>query len=503
MTGSADLPAPADSLAVAEAAYLDAREAWDRHAIALARGEPAVGLERAARDALGRARALVGAVPDVVSADDRHALATMLDRLATLGDEGHEGDSPLYAAYTRATESLVVDGEPIARLAILGRLAREADPARRRELFRALEPVWRVVDGDGGAASPYRALLRDAAARYSRDGSPLAANAAALGIDPRAVESWCVGILDAWRDAAGDADPIEPWDWWWAAGEAERGLTDEIPVGRLLPIARGHAASLGADVDALGIRFDLEPRAGRPPVPVASTEFGARPRRQARGDSTGQPWVFASYTQGGLGELTELVHEVGHAIHIAAIRTRPAFADWPDSDALTEAIAEVLALDTAEPAWQQAHLGAATTERESIRGRYADVALDAAWALFEIRLLAAPDQRPNDVWTSITREWLGIAPHPEWAWWAIRGQLVSDPGYMANYAIGAVLAADLRAALRREVGDWLAGNERWYAVASDRLFRFGLERRSGDVIRDLLGRAPDPRAVVSEIGRMR
>ena len=165
-------------------------------------------------------------------------------------------------------------------------------------------------------------------------------------------------------------------------------------------------------------------------------------------------------TDGGLDELTELVHETGHAIHIAAIRTRPAFADWPDSDAFTEALAELISLDTAEPAWQRRWLpgGAVVAGSVAIRGRYAEIALDAAWALFEIRLHAAPDRRPNDVWTGSTSTWLGIAPHPELSWWAMRGQLVEAPGYMANYAIGAVIAEDLRAAIREDRGDWTDGD---------------------------------------------
>ena len=45
--------------------------------------------------------------------------------------------------------------------------------------------------------------------------------------------------------------------------------------------------------------------------------------------------MFATYRTGGLDNLNELLHETGHAVHIAAIHTRPAFADWPDSDPLT------------------------------------------------------------------------------------------------------------------------------------------------------------------------
>ncbi len=473
------------SLDEAEAAFLTARAAWDRHGIAVARGVGRV--EEVAADAerlTAHARGLLDDIADPSSAEDRRALETMRGRIAEFGALDDDDEDGLDAAFTAASQALTVDGRPIQRLAILGRLAGEPDAARRRTLFLALEPLWRAIDGDGGRQSPYRALLRDSASAVDATGE---------------VETWCRALLDAWRSALGDGPPIEPWDWWWAAGEAERTLGARLPVDRLSPIAVAHARALGADVEALGIGFDIQPRPGRPPVAVAYTEFGGRPRKVPDGWSTGRPWVFGSYTLGGLGELTELVHEIGHAVHIAAIRTRPAFADWPDSDAFTEALAEVLALDTAEPEWQQRWIGASVTEAQAIRGRYADVALDTAWALFEIRMLRDPDQRPNDVWTAITGEWLRIAPHPEWSWWAIRGQLASDPGYMTNYAVGAVLAADIRQRLRSLIHD----DREWYRVASERLLRFGQERSSGDVIRDLLGRAPDARAVVAEIARMR
>jgi hypothetical protein len=126
-----------------------------------------------------------------------------------------------------------------------------------------------------------------------------------------------------------------------------------------------------------------------------------------------EPWVIGTYAGGGLGELTELVHETGHALHLAAIRTRPAFADWPDSEAFTEALAELTALDTAEHAWQQQWLGVSAPDAVSLRGRYAEVILDICWALFEIRLHGDPDRRPNDVWTDLTSTYLSIAPHPE------------------------------------------------------------------------------------------
>ena len=111
-------------------------------------------------------------------------------------------------------------------------------------------------------------------------------------------------------------------------------------------------------------------------IPVAFTT-GGRPG----------PWVFATYREGGLGNLAELLHESGHALHYAAIRTRPAFIEPPaDHAAFFEAIAELLGWDVHEPAFQARHLGVSVEPRLAALDRYGGVLLDACWALFEIEL---------------------------------------------------------------------------------------------------------------------
>lgn len=535
-------------LQVAEAAYLAAREAHDRREVGLAlgTGTPADGpaFEEAARTARGRLDAVDARDLDEA---DRRALATMRQLLAevTRGDhdlgvvEPADDDSPdgdegggagvasadaepagdyevlhdeLQRAYAGSADRLVVDDRPDTRREILGEIALEPDDGRRRRLFLALEPLWRAVHGDGGASSPYWRFVHASAEVWQSGRSPIEANATGLGVDAATIEAWCEAILEGWRLAAveparRDGQPdIEPWDWWWRQGEAERRLDRHLPLDRIQPLVDQWAAALGADVDRLAITWDVRPRAGRPAIPVAFTTFGGRPWRDAAGrHGASRPFVFATYLAGGFGALNELVHELGHAIHIAAIDTRPAYADWPDSDALTEAIAEVNAIDTIEPAWLGRWIEPAAGDIPLdvvLRWQYATVALDTALALFEIRAHRDPDRDPSAIWTEITSRWLGVAPHPEWPWWAMRGQLVQSPGYMANYAIGAVLAAELRAAIRAARGDWLAGDPGWYGWVSERLFRYGRERSSGDVIRELLGRPPGPASLLREIGRI-
>ena len=497
-------------------------------------------LEADSASAFDRVRAGLEALGDDLAelgAEDRRAVAAMRDGIAAaetyvLPGVEPDDDSPdqvegdadapadrydrlvhrLDAAFGRAAASLAFEGEVLTRLQLLARLAGEPDGDRRRALFLALEPLWRSVDGAADDRSPYAALIRASAARWRAGHSPIEANAAAMGVTAADIEDWAVTTLDAWRRAfveparaAGEA-AVEPWDWWWLAGEAQRSLAAALPIDALMEVNRAVHASLGADLDDLGIVFDIHPRPGRPPVAVAYTTFDGRPHRQDDGTwTTGRPTILETCTDGGLGELTELIHETGHAIHIAGIRTRPAFADWPDSDALTEALAELISLDTAEPAWQRRWLpgGASVAGSVAIRGRYAEIALDAAWALLEIRLHAAPDRRANDVWTEITSTWLGIAPHPELSWWAMRGQLVEAPGYMANYAIGAVIADDLRAAIRDARGNWTDGDPGWYPWVREHICRFGLERPTRDVLHGVLGRPPNADALLRKVMRAR
>ena len=268
--------------------------------------------------------------------------------------------------------------------------------------------------------------------------------------------------------------------------------------GRLcLPLTRRWFKGLGADPDQLHIQYDLDPRAGK--YPVAYTTFGDRPHlsdKEAGGP--GEPAVFATYRMGGLGNLVELLHETGHGLHIAGIRTRPAFADWPDSDTFTEAVADLASLDAYEPRWQVRMLGDSVRLAESLRSKYSGVILDMAWALFELRMFAAPDQDPNAVWTGITSRYLRIRPHPERSWWAMRGQLVDGPGYMLNYALGAILTAQLRARIREMRGTWTEGDEGWYPWVREALFRFGQEKPTREVVIEFLGGPMRPEALLDD-----
>lgn len=410
----------------------------------------------------------------------------------------------LYRRYGEAADAIRLGTETLDRPTVLARLATEPEAATRRALFEALAPVWRTVDGDGGDASPYRHLLRSSAERWRVHGSPIEANAVALGMPPDSIEGTLETILAAWRTIIGPGR-LEPWDYRYAVGGAARRLDGLVPADRLQALNHRYVAALGADPDQLGIVYDVLPRPGRPLIPVAFTMGmgGWAADQPARGPWTPRPpWVFATYAEGGIGNLTELLHESGHAIHMAALRTRPAFLDWAVEDtAFLEGTADVLGWDADEPAWQRHWLGEAAEPREALLSRYGAVMLDVCWALFEIELHRHPERRPNDVWTEVTTDGLGIVPHPEWSWWAIRGQLIDGPGYLANYALSAIMAAAVRARIAAARGPWFEGDPGWYGFVSDALFSAGASQTPAALLGAFLGGPLTASPLLADLGR--
>jgi hypothetical protein len=516
-------------LEAAYAVYLDAWGAWmvGHHA----GGTPA--REGALAEGLVTAHREVGARLDAhawhdVAPADRAALENIRSALADLDAwtdslDGHllpgggNGDGPTgheppevaelrrrtFEAWGTAMAGIEVGGARLDRLTAIQELAREEDPDARRRLFVAMDPGWRAVNSDDGPASPYRQLLQASSARWAREGSPVEANAAALGMAPGDVEPTMRRMLEGFRRVALGSGLVEPWDYRFAVGGLARRLDPLIPRDRLRPINDAHLAAIGADPAELRIRYDIFPRPDRPLIPTAFTvmERIAHPGADGRWIPA-RSWVFATYAEGGHGNLEELLHESGHALHDAALRARPAHQSLPpDQTAFVEAVADVVGWTTHEPAFLHRHLGAEVTLRESVIARFGGVALDAAWTLFEIELHRHPDRSPNDAWAEIAERDLGVRGRPEWSWWAGRGQLIDGPGYLANYALGAVMVAAVRARIRELRGDWSAGDPGWYAFVSEHLLQYAGARTPRDVLEAFLGGPLTADALLAEIER--
>ncbi len=521
--------APLSPLAPTEALFLEFLDARD--AVAYINSGHVDEWEGAKIDAwterqLNRHQALLANIkslePAKLPASDQAALAAINITLADFGDPSpavanapggptcadrhdksldYEGlSAALSACYREIGNKLSFEGGTIDRGGALGLWYDLEDPARRKALHDAFLPLWAALNGNNEPDSPYRRLIRLAAAEESTSGSGVAAAARAIGVSVDEVEKWLVQILAAWRDA-NPPDLIEPWDYRYSVGEANRRLAPAFPGGDIISVNDRFYLDLGVDLAALGVVYDIKDRPGQSPLAYCDflkrgrfTEDDAWQKTIAR--------VVGRYEEGGLGSLNELVHENGHATHISAIRNRPAYTDWTDT-LFTEAFADVPSWSVYEPAWQRKYLGTELPVGVSLRGLYGSAMLDVAWSLYELRMLRDPAQDPNALWTDITRDYLRIKPHPEAAWWAVRVQLVSRPGYMVNYGLGSVLTAEMRRATAKAIGSFDAGNPKWHVWTADKLLRYGSEKTAKQLLDELLGRPLSPDALLAEIQRIK
>ena len=403
----------------------------------------------------------------------------------------------LYACFAELGDQLRFENGTVTRVAALDLLTRIEEPQRRATLFMAFVPLWQAVNADGGPGSPYRRMMRMAAAKARQGGSPIDAAAHTVGVSAAETERWLEQTLDTWRQVSGDS--VEPWDYRFASGAADRALETAIPCAGLLSLNARYYRDLGFDVVKSTVIYDIDPRPGK--APLAYTDYVRRGRLE---DGVWQPTlvhVSATYTQGGIGALNELVHETGHAAHMLALRTRPAFMDLGDP-MFYEAFADVPSWSVYEPAWQQKYLGRSVATSVALRALYAGVMLDAAAALFELRMLRDANADPNLVWTDITSHYLHVKPHPELAWWAVRVQLVHEPGYMVNYGLGAVITADIRHRIAQQLGPFDSGDPRWYGWVSERLLKSGEQQETAELLRRFLGRQVSPQALLDEVRRI-
>jgi hypothetical protein len=407
---------------------------------------------------------------------------------------GRELRTALYACFSSVGDAIQFEGYNYARGDALELLDRIGEPDRRRALFMAMEPLWRAVNGENRPESPYRRMI---AAEAGHARANIADAEASLGLPAGSGERWLEQALEAWG-GAGSAATLEPWDFRYAYSGAAR--TVQACTHNLQDANALFFRDLGADLSRLRVIEDLDARPGK--APVDYTDFARVGRRAGGAWRPAIPRVSILLQEEGLGSAHELAHENGHAVHYAAIRAPPSLQMPDDLSLATESFADITGWSVFNPAWQRKYLGCASTEADGRRARLGSVILDVAWGLFEIRMARDPANDPNAVWTDITSRFLHIAPHPELSWWAVRGQLVDDPGYMITYALGAFVTADLRAHIRAKIGEFDAGNAGWYRFVSPRLLRFGGEIEPRLLLRRFLGRPVARAALLADIRKI-
>ena len=134
----------------------------------------------------------------------------------------YEGlSAALAACYREIGNTLKFEDGTIDRGGALGLWYDLEEPERRKALHDAFLPLWAALNGNNEPDSPYRRLIKLAAAAEATNGSGPEAAARAIGVTVPEVEQWLVKILEAWRDATGP-EMVEPWDYRFAIGEGGR-----------------------------------------------------------------------------------------------------------------------------------------------------------------------------------------------------------------------------------------------------------------------------------------
>ena len=136
----------------------------------------------------------------------------------------------LVACFVEIGNNLSFEGGKINRVSALDLLHATSDPVRRKAAFLVFVPLWQAINGNDERDSPYRRMIAGAAADAAKNGSEIDHVARDVGIDNAEVERWLVQMLDAWRASSGDV-MVEPWDYRYQAGEAERLLEIIHPAG--------------------------------------------------------------------------------------------------------------------------------------------------------------------------------------------------------------------------------------------------------------------------------
>ncbi len=155
----------------------------------------------------------------------------------------------LYACFAELANDLQFEDAHVTRVAAFEMLTHMEEPARRRSLFMAFVPLWQALNADDGPSSPYRRMIRMAAAEARKAGSPVDAAARTIGISKAESERWLVRILDTWRQVSGTAE-VEPWDYRFACGAAERALAEAVPRAQLQVLNQRYYQDLGLDLAA-------------------------------------------------------------------------------------------------------------------------------------------------------------------------------------------------------------------------------------------------------------
>jgi hypothetical protein len=371
----------------------------------------------------------------------------------------------------RAAEAKLAVLPDYAKREELGELAQELSASlneRRRELLVARDELEGELSGE-----------RDAVARNEtekqislRELEDVLRRAAAAAADEyqRLRERWFERLLGPERADVPTSAHLR-----WLRRLSP--LESTYPRERSVDVCVETVRALGFDLEAIpNIRLDLEDRPQKDP---RACVIAADPPEIVH---------LITRAQGGLSDYEAFLHEAGHALHYASCDPRLpwTFRAISRDHALTEIYSYILDSIAGEPGWHAAYFG--LSDEQAIENAQAAAFLDAllyrryaAKLRYELGFWSAfPEEQgssPRDYATLLT-EATGLR-------YDERGHLADmDAGfYSADYLRAWIRSAQLRAYLRREVGeDW------WRSAATGEILRGLFAEGTRPSTEDIAGR---------------
>ena len=79
--------------------------------------------------------------------------------------------------------------------------------------------------------------------------------------------------------------------------------------------------------------------------------------------------------------------------------------------------------------------------------------------------------------------------------------MIDGPGYLANYALSAIMAAAVRARIVEVRGQWFEGDPGWYRFVADALFVPGSSRPPASLLESFLGGRLTAEPLLADLSR--
>ncbi len=356
-------------------------------------------------------------------------------------EEWRQESDPRHAAVRRAEERArealaayepEVEGRRLPLPELHACFREEKQRARRRKLWYALRAHGRLL-------APHLLRLRElrnAWARAMGYENFFHYRLAREDLSETQVNSWVQQMLreteDIWNaylDWIRELSPyripgdLMPWDFWDPYAQLPPPACDSaLPSVEPLAWVRACFRELGAPVESILARSDLEPRAGKQLLAFCADI-----------DRAGDVRVMMHFT-GTVQSLRILLHELGHALYCQQWRPDlPYLLREPAHPALTEALA--LACERLLDFRQEARCPASAL-RSVVQLRWAAMVHE-----FERRFYAE-DGEPEETWWELVSRYQGIQPPDPLPGtsWASKLHLLVVPVYHHNYFLGELLS---------------------------------------------------------------